>query len=274
MSEKGEPVRRYIDLPGRRLSYLEWPGPEPTLLCLHGLAFNAWLWGPFGRAWAGERRVIALDLRGHGESDHPPTGYAYSEIGDDILRVIDALCSELPMMVAHSLGGRVSLWLAANRGAQYNRLIVVDSRMGKTPPRELRQHPATRTFPNWDAYIASARRAKFHRNWTPDMERFVAMHAHELPDGTVKMRFTSEAFDQISGTSRDYDLIADLVRVKCRTLFVRATEGNLTEATLERIRKAMPHIETAVIEGANHCVPLDKPDEFIALTRPFLSDQS
>lgn len=274
MNERAEPVRKYLDLPGRRISYLEWPGPEPALFCLHGLAFNAWLFGPFGRAWAGERRVIAMDVRGHGLSDHPETGYAYSEIGDDILRAIDALCTEPPMIVGHSMGGRVSLWLAANRGAVYNRLVVVDSRMGKTPPRQLNKHPAERIFANWDEYLASAKRAKFHRNWTPDMERFVAMHAKEMPDGTVRMRFTANAFDQISGTSRTYDLINDLDRVTCPTLFVRATEGNLTEETLERIREKMPHIETAVVEGANHCVPLDKPDEFIAVTRPFLRSES
>ncbi|HEX2172038.1 MAG TPA: alpha/beta hydrolase, partial [Dehalococcoidia bacterium] len=264
-------VRRFLELPGRRISYLEWPGPDPVILCLHGLAFNAWLWGPFGRAWAGRHRVIALDIRGHGESDHPPTGYAYSEIGDDILRAMGAFCATPPLVVGHSMGGRVSLWLAANHGAVYDRLVVVDSRMGKTPPRNLDRHPAERVFPDWDAYIASAKRAKFHRNWTPDMERFVALHAKTQPDGTVQMRFTPQSFDQISGTSRAYDLIADLDRVTCPTLFVRATEGNLSEETLERIREKMPHIETAVIEGANHCVPLDKPDEFIAVTRPFLS---
>lgn len=272
MSEPVEPVRRYLDLPGRRISYLEWPGPGPVLLGLHGLAFNAWLWGPFGRAWAGERRVVALDIRGHGASDHPPTGYAYSEIGDDIQRAIDALCTEPPLVVGHSMGGRVSLWLAANHPeAVYDRLVVVDSRMGKTPPRTLDRHPADRVFSDWEAYLASAKRAKFHRNWTLDMERFVAMHAKTLPDGTVRMRFTPQSFDQISGTSRAYDLIADLDRVTCPTLFVRATEGNLSEETLELIRARMPHIETAVVEGANHCVPLDKPEAFIAATRPFLS---
>lgn len=271
MNDHVEPIRRHLDLPGRRISYLEWPGPGPVLLCLHGLAFNAWLWGPFGRAWAGERRVVALDIRGHGESDHPLTGYAYSEIGDDILRAIDALCPEPPAVVGHSMGGRVSLWLAANHGAVYDRLVVVDSRMGRTPPRNLDRHPAERIFPDWESYLASARRAKFHRNWTPDMERFVAMHAKQAADGTVRMRFTSRSFDQISGTSRAYDLIADLDRVTCPTLFVRATEGNLSEETVERIREQMPHIEVGVVEGANHCVPLDKPEAFIEATRAFLS---
>ena len=66
---------------GDRLHYLDWGGPTadrstlPPLLLIHGLAATAWAWAPIARRLHAHTRVLALDLRGHGLSESPRSGY-------------------------------------------------------------------------------------------------------------------------------------------------------------------------------------------------------
>ena len=107
---------------GLRLAVRRAPGGahSPALL-VHGLASNARAWdGVARRLAAGGHEVVAVDLRGHGRSGAPPTGYDTETAADDLAELISALGlvgKRAPVVAGHGWGGDVVLELAArNRG--------------------------------------------------------------------------------------------------------------------------------------------------------------
>lgn len=110
------PVPREMRVPvadGVSLRTLTWGAHNPTrpsMLLVHGLASSARLWDGMAAALAGEGwHAVAVDLRGHGESDRPDDGYGFEVILDDIRRVMEAHDLERPLFVGQSWGGNLAV---------------------------------------------------------------------------------------------------------------------------------------------------------------------
>src|SRR5437870_1242046 len=119
------PVSGFIAGPPR-LHFLERPRADAdTVVLVHGNSANAWWWQPVAVALAtAPLRVIALDLRGHGDSDWVrPPGYSPPAYGDDIARLIRELNLVRPVVVGHSMGGVATLAFA-DRSPELARAIV------------------------------------------------------------------------------------------------------------------------------------------------------
>src|SRR4051812_41926953 len=104
----------FVDLDGLRLHYTDWnPGGDRAVLLLHGLNVQAHTWDPAAAALAaGGRRVVCLDLRGHGESDWSREGYRVTDFAGDVLGLVDALGLDVVDVVGHSLGCRIGIVFA------------------------------------------------------------------------------------------------------------------------------------------------------------------
>jgi len=85
----------------------------PPLLALHGLASNARWWDLVAPQLHPARRIVAVDLRGHGRSDRPESGYSFDEVTGDLRQLIDALAIDRVAVAGHSWGAAVALELAA-----------------------------------------------------------------------------------------------------------------------------------------------------------------
>src|SRR5260370_37317903 len=144
---EGEPQARVGVAPGSgvELSFREWEGPVPAdsdpqrlpLLLLHGLASAAVIWDLTAPLLARERRVVALDQRGHGQSDKPDDGYDFATIVADALAAAEALgFGERFAVAGHSWGANVALELAAAYPQRVAALALVDGGFGM-----LRQRP-------------------------------------------------------------------------------------------------------------------------------------
>src|ERR1700693_6089620 len=111
-----------------RLHYLEWnPRATRTLVLLHGNSANAWWWYPLADAMrAADVRLLALDQRGHGDSEwvRPPS-YHPADYAGDIARFIEHVRrgSEAPIVVGHSMGG-LSVLAFAERHPRVARAVV------------------------------------------------------------------------------------------------------------------------------------------------------
>src|SRR5919109_1870809 len=109
-------------------------GSGPPLLLLHGVMANARTWGRAAEALASRHRVMAVDLRGHGESDKPDRGYAELEFVADLtalLRGFDAT----PDVIGHSMGGRIAAEAAAAHPELVRRLVLAEAIGGPPRPR-------------------------------------------------------------------------------------------------------------------------------------------
>jgi pimeloyl-ACP methyl ester carboxylesterase len=123
------PRERQLALPHLTLAALEWGDPEaPPLLALHGWLDNAGSFATLAPLLAAHRRVIALELPGHGHSDHLPAGasYHYLDHVRAVLAALDAL--ELPRcsLLGHSLGAGIAALLAAAAPARIERLHLIE----------------------------------------------------------------------------------------------------------------------------------------------------
>lgn len=98
------------------------------MLLLHSLAAHSHWWDWTASRLAEAAHVIALDLRGHGESDWvEPAAYRAADYVGDIVAALDALGCRAPLVVGHSLGGYVGACLAARHPDRVDRLVIVDT---------------------------------------------------------------------------------------------------------------------------------------------------
>lgn len=178
--------------PGVALHLERYAGRLPPVLLVHGLASNLRLWDGVARQLAiTGHEVVAVDLRGHGQSDRPDDGYGVATVAGDVAALIEALSLDRPVVAGQSWGGNVVLELAWRQPQLVAGLALVDGGWLDLQAR----------FPVWEdcaevlappdsegwrlANIESHLRAA-HLDW-PDsgIEGALACFEHR-PDGTVR----------------------------------------------------------------------------------------
>src|SRR5262249_35906910 len=122
------PQDRYVDADELRLHYLDWGNDAaPPMLLLHGFSGHAHTWDTFARAMCDRYHVVALDQRGHGDSDWARDGaYRPDDHARDIRAVHDKLGLRPVVLIGLSMGGRNSIALTAAHPAKAEKLVIVD----------------------------------------------------------------------------------------------------------------------------------------------------
>lgn len=112
---------------GLELHLLEWSREGVPLVLLHGLGNEAHLWDDFVPSVAPHYRVLALDLRGHGDSDWDPEArYDAQSMTDDLEAVLDALAIDRFVLLGFSMGGRVAMTFAGRHPERLAGLVIAD----------------------------------------------------------------------------------------------------------------------------------------------------
>lgn len=109
------PDSKFIDVQGLRLHYLEWGAPDaPDVLLVHGSGATAETWTATAEALAHRYHIVAPDLRGHGRSDRPASGYRLSDFVRDLVEFIEGTRLQRAVYVGHSWGGNIGTVLASD----------------------------------------------------------------------------------------------------------------------------------------------------------------
>lgn len=123
-----KPVRdEYVIADEVTLHYVQWGENGPPVVCTHGLTANAYCFQALADELAADHRVIAYDLRGRGDSDRPEEGYSIPIYAHDLAELLTELELERPVLVGHSSGALVSLYLAAHRPDILSKLVLIDA---------------------------------------------------------------------------------------------------------------------------------------------------
>jgi pimeloyl-ACP methyl ester carboxylesterase len=126
-------------------------GAGPDLVMVHGISGNLAVWHLRLVPALSERfRVLTYDLRGHGHSDVPPTGYSPDAMATDLLELLDTLDIEQPRVVGHSYGADVALYHAANHPARVREVVAIESAL---PALEPVRRDAT--WVGWSYWVAA-----------------------------------------------------------------------------------------------------------------------
>jgi pimeloyl-ACP methyl ester carboxylesterase len=103
-------------------------GEGPDVVMVHGITGNLAVWHlKLVPALADRYRILTYDLRGHGLSGAPPTGYSLDHMADDLCRLLDALDIERPVVVGHSYGADIGLYLAAGHPERVSEVIAIEA---------------------------------------------------------------------------------------------------------------------------------------------------
>ncbi len=236
---------RSLTVHGQRFHLTDWgPTDAPTVLFLHGVTGHARTWDHEAAALAGRFRIIALDQRGHGDSDPAPDGdYTLTALTGDIAAVVDALGLARVSLVGLSLGGRVA--------------IV------RSPER----------FASVEDAIAQAR-ASNPRYADVLLRERVAHALRPLPDGGYTWKYDRAIRDAVrNGRWReDLDVWPLWASVACPTVIVRGAESDvLSPETAKQMVDARPRARLVEIPDAGHTVPGDQPAQFLDVLRTFLT---
>jgi lipase len=119
------PLESTIAVNGVTLCLYEWPGSEPTILLAHATGFHARCWDQVV-AQLGGRRVIAVDMRGHGRSSKPEPPYNWKPFGQDMAALTRELGLKGAIGAGHSMGGHSMALAAALNPAAFSRLTLID----------------------------------------------------------------------------------------------------------------------------------------------------
>ncbi|MGH7895289.1 MAG: alpha/beta fold hydrolase [Candidatus Binatia bacterium] len=253
---------------------IEWRSSDPRpILFLHGGGANAEWWADVAPAFTDLGTVIALDLRGHGDSDWPPGGpYGFTAFGGDVLAVIEQIGRPVALVGA-SMGGLVAMFVAA-RSPLVERLVVVDSPLRPaTGVSERRKRMSTpKRYASREEAIDRFRVLPSGTLGDPATVRRIAERSiRELPDGTWQLKYDPAIFS--SGRRGGAASVAS--RIRAPLLFLRGERSDLvSEEDVANLRELVPAARTLTLAGANHHLFLDDPEGFVALIRPFLAERS
>jgi pimeloyl-ACP methyl ester carboxylesterase len=230
MRDDGRPVTdRMVTTNGIRLHVVDHGGEAPVLVLAPGLTANAHSFDGLMRAGLGRAaRVLAVDLRGRGESDQPDSGYTMEDHAADLLGLLDALGLERVAMGGHSFGGLLTYWLAANHPERIERCVVIDAPAQADPAILDQIKPALDrlgiTYPSWDAYLDRVRAMPYFAEggWDDDVEAYFRADVRFEPDGSVRARSRSEHIRAAVEGTLAVDWPALVTRIGVPVLLLRA----------------------------------------------------
>ena len=274
-----------LDLPGDgiRLRATRWRGDGTPVVLLHGLASSRRFWDLVVPDLSG-LPVVALDQRGHGDSERPDGPYDGATVARDALTALDALGISRAVVVGHSWGASTALRLAATAPERVLSVVCIDGGLGGRDGSLSRERVREQlTPPRHELTEDGVRQLLANRSdswWTPEAADAVLPLFGTWPDGVVRARLPFEAHMAIVDDLIDDDPSALLSDVRCPAWMVsceplEADDWSARKAAgLGRAAEALAHPRLLRWAGAVHDVPLQWPTLVSGLIRAAVREVS
>lgn len=276
-----------VDLPGVevRLRATRWRGSGVPVLLLHGLASSRRFWDLVIPGLVG-LPIVALDQRGHGDSERPDGPYDGATVAADALTALDALGISRAVVVGHSWGASTALRLAADAPERVLAVVALDGGLGSARDAGADRAEARErlTPPRW-AVPPEELRARLARGplgpwWSDEVEAAMAPLFAVGPDGLARARLPFEAHMAIVDDLLDHDPVSWLERITCPAWLVACQAGPADDwglrkaAALDRAGELLRAPRLHRWGGALHDVPLQWPSLVSGLIRAAAAEVS
>ncbi len=265
----------HLDIDGLSFHYLDWGGSGPPLVMLHGLTGHARTWDHTAAALSDRYRVLALDQRGHGDSDWAPR-YGVAPMIGDLLAFLDALRLSEVTLMGLSMGGIVAYQFTAAYPERVSRLVVLDIGPEIAPAggrRVAADLVEKDVFGSEDEAVAQARAAN-PRPTDESLRHRVSHNLRPLPDGTLTFKWDKALRDLGAirdGLSPD-ERWAAWNSLSCPVLLVRGDDSDiLARQTADRMVAGHPRASLAVVADCGHSITLDRPEGLLDAVGPWLA---
>ena len=262
-----------------RLHYLDWGNKHlPPMVFLHGGALNAHTWDLVCLALRDQYRCIALDQRGHGDSDWAhDADYSIGAQLADTKGFVDKLGLDKFILVGMSLGAINSLAFAIAHPERLNALVIIDAGPEMRRPGSSRIRDFVNEVQETVTVEAIIEKAlQFNPRRDPKILRRSLMHnLRQQPDGTWKWKYDAQRFKALGQDSHRADraqLAENLARITCPTLVVRGGESDVFhEEDGIRLAQRLPDGKFVTVPRAGHTVQGDNPKDLVAELRRFIA---
>jgi len=300
----------FVNINDIRLHYLDWGGSGAVLLFLAGMGCNAHIFGHLAPRFADRFHVMALTRRGHGESDHPGTGYDIDTLTNDVLQFMDTLGIEKVILAGHSMAGVELSHFAALHPQRVFKLIYLDAAYDRSSASYkimLEKNPLSRIqAPGLDVdhyspedYFVAMKRAypSFTAIWEDWMEEQSLHEIMKTAEGKVVDRMSEAIGTAINNTLTSYVPEDSKIEAPTLSFYAISNEGYflandwMTEEqksqvkeffetinhawimeNIEQFRRNVPHAKIVEIPQGHHYCFIRKEELIYEEMRKFLQE--
>jgi len=256
--ETGHTTGRAVSADGVEIHYETWGAGEPALVFVHGWSCDGSYWADQVEAFAADRKVVTVDLAGHGQSGDQRTDYTMAAFGADVVAVLEALDLEKAILVGHSMGGPVVVEAALAAPARVRELIGIDNFQDFNPEIPTEQVAA----------FQGAMKANFAGTvepWVRSM--FPAGADSALVEAIAKDIAAAPPAVGLSAIGHTLDWMAGAGTARLELLEVNLTtiSSDMHETEVEQNREVVPGFEARIMTGVGHFPMRSRPEAFNAL---------
>jgi 3-oxoadipate enol-lactonase len=243
------------------------PMDDPPVILSCSLGTDRSMWDPQTPALAGRHLVVRYDLRGHGQSPAPPGPYAISDLGEDLLALMDRLEIERASLCGVSIGAMTSIWVAANAPERVQRLVLccTSARFGPEASEVYRARAQTVREHTVDAVADGALERWFTPGFREAQPELMAQIRKGLTDTS------SEGYAGCCEALAALDLHPALGSISAPTLVIAGAEDPATPPDHGRaIADGIAGARFELIEGAAHLANIEKAELVTPLIAGFI----
>jgi pimeloyl-ACP methyl ester carboxylesterase len=274
---RGRGLDHFATVDGHRFHYVEWGDPRlPKLAMLHGAASSAHgTWDQTAPSFADAYHMVAIDQRGHGETDwDPESRYRVQQYAADTHAAYEQLGWRRFSVIAHSLGGMIAIGLAADHPDIVERLVLIDVAPRVPDPNAppIRNRIAERP----ESFSTRAEAEAYARSTLPEDAR-----DRPLDYGFIERDGAWTWRTDIAGLKRAWAqgdptlqarLWEQLASLRCPTLVLRAGRPkNISDASVARVRETNARVRVVDYPNAGHWLHQAEPERFAREVTEFLT---
>ena len=267
-----QPVDRFVTLNDLRLHYVDWGGVDkPPLILVHGLDRVARTFEHVAPHFTSRFRVIAYDMRGHGDSAWDVAGrYRVEDHVGDLERLVAELRLRNITIWGNSSGGRVAQVFAGLHPDLVSHVIAED--VGPERPRSIADAYARRVQQEANGWASQEELLATLRKANPAMAESVlrayVVHGTKL---TKERRIVWKRDPNLVKGFVETDLWRFVRNIKSPILYVLGGRSTIvTPETQEQLRKTLPRVTIVTMPGLGHYPSDERPAEFLAIVDRFL----
>lgn len=273
----GPDIDSFVPANGMKLHYTDWnPSAGNTTLLVHGLNRELHVWDSVAARLAAHRRVICVDLRGHGRSDWAQDGYALESFTADLIAMLEVLGIDEIQLVGHSLGARIGIVFAATWDGNLRHLLLSDSGPEFPLPQALALRKSSRSrttsFASADEALRAMRAA--NPDWKDEFHLNSLEHEHRTNwVGKIVRRSDPELLWMVETEWVDGNpyLWECWSRITAPITMLWASEsGFLDDRIIGRMRDEQPAMELCRPQGS-HWYLRQSPEEFLRFAETALA---
>jgi pimeloyl-ACP methyl ester carboxylesterase len=280
----------FVNANGIKLHYLDWGGKGDVLLFLAGMGCSVHIFDKFATRFTDKFHVLAMDRRGHGDSDYPETGYDPDTLTEDLRQFLDALKIDRVILAGHSLAYIELSRFAVLYPERVLKLIFLDAAYDSSSPEwktVLEKNPMPKMMPAWpednfetvEEYVATVKRLypSLAVIWDDVMEEQTKHTVKTTLEGKVMDKMSDVEFKAITNTVGSYAPEYSKIRAPVLSFFTlqdgsaflsseymteeqkaqvldyfKTVRIPYTRQYIEQFRQQVPHAKVVVIPNGHH----------------------